>query len=64
MTASVGFCLSYGPLKWDLVAFRMNIVSIRNRIVDMDVANDLTDTHQSVYDFYDMTFPLNNSDVI
>ena len=34
------FCLSYDPLKWDFIAFGMNIISIRKCIVDADVVND------------------------
>ena len=52
MTTSVRFCLSYtegfGPLKWDFVAFKMNIISIRKRIADTDVVNDVTCICQSV----------------
>ena len=49
MTTSVTFCLSYNPLKWDFIAFKMNIISIRKCIVDMDVVNDVTCTRQSVF---------------
>ena len=35
-------------LKWNFIAFKMNINSIRNRIVDTDVVNDVTYTRQSV----------------
>ena len=45
MTVSVRLCLSYDPLKR---AFKMNIISLRKRIVDMDIANDVTHTRQSV----------------
>ena len=48
MTTSVRFCLTYNPLKWDFIAFKMNIISIRNHIADMIVVNDVTCTHQSV----------------
>ena len=37
MTTIVEFCLSYDPL----IAFKINIISIRKRIVDMDVVNDV-----------------------
>ena len=42
------------------MAFKMNIISLRKRIVDMDVVNDVTCTCQSVITrvvirFYDMT---------
>ena len=40
------FCLSYGPFKWDFIVF--NIISTRKRIADMDVANDVTRSRQSV----------------
>ena len=45
---SVRFCLSYDPLKWDFIAFKMNIILLRKRIVDMDVVNNVTYTRQSV----------------
>ena len=48
MTTSVRFCLSYDPFKWDSVAFKMNIITIKKRIVDTDV----------VYDFYDLTLSI------
>ena len=58
----VRFCLLYGPFKWDFIAFKTNIISLRKRFVDMDVVNDVTCTRQSVitrvvivYDFYDTT---------
>ena len=43
------------------MAFKMNIISIRKRIVDMDVVNDVMRSRRSVidvrsYDFYDMAF--------
>ena len=42
------FCLSYDPFKWDLIAYNINIISARKRIVDMDVVNDIMSTCQSV----------------
>ena len=48
MTMSVRFCLSYDPLKWNFIAFKMNIISFRKRIVDMDDVNNVTCTSQSV----------------
>ena len=48
MTTSVRFCLSYNSLKWNFIAFKMNISSIRKRIVDTDVVNDVTNMRQSV----------------
>ena len=42
MTTSVRFCLlSYDPLKWDFIAFKMNIISIRKQIVDTDIVSDV-----------------------
>ena len=42
------------------MAFKMNIISIRKHIVDMDVVNDVTRAkvllHVWSYNFYDMTF--------
>ena len=48
MATSVRFCLSYDPLKRILSRSKMNIISIRKRMVDTDVVNDVTCTHQSV----------------
>ena len=61
MTMSVTFCLSYDPLKWDFIAFKMGNISRRKRIVDMDVVSDVTSTYIRVllqvwsYDCYDTT---------
>ena len=44
---SVRFCLSYDPSEWDFIALKINILSIRERIVDTDVVNDVTYTRQS-----------------
>ena len=40
--------LSYDPLKWDFIAFKINIMLARKRIVDTDVVNGVTSTRQSV----------------
>ena len=48
MTTSVRFCLSYDPLKSDFIAFKMDNISRRKHIADMDVVNDVTSTRQSV----------------
>ena len=63
MTTSVRFCLSYDPLKWDFIAFKMNVILIRKLIVDMNVVNDVTCMRQSVMTrvvirFYDMTYDI------
>ena len=42
------FCFSYDPLKWDFIAFKMNIILKRKCIVDSDVINDVTYMRQSV----------------
>ena len=39
MTKSIRFCLSYDPLNWDFIVYKMNNISIRKRIVDTDVVN-------------------------
>ena len=48
MTTSVNICLSYDALKCDFIALKMNIISIRKRIVDTNVVNDVTSSRQSV----------------
>ena len=50
-TTSVGFFLSYDPLKWKFVAYKMSIISIRKRCVDMDVVIDEAYTRQIVSRF-------------
>ena len=70
MTTSVRFFLSHDPLKWDFIAFRINIILVRKSTVDTDVVNDVTCTRQSVitrvatrflrHDVY----ALNNCDII
>ena len=37
MTTRVRFCLLYDSLKWDFIAFKINIFSIRKRILDMSL---------------------------
>ena len=41
MTMSIRFCLLDDPLKWDFIAFKMNITLIRKCIVDKDVSMTL-----------------------
>ena len=51
MTTNVRFCLSYDPLKRDLIAFQMSIVpkiKINKRFVDTDVVNGITCMRQSI----------------
>ena len=77
MTMSVKFCLLYDLLKWDFITSKMNIISIRKHIVDMDVVNAVTCSPQSVITcvpsiyymcghtiFITRHYPPNNSDVI
>ena len=45
---SVGFCLSYDPLQWNFIAFKMHIISIRKHIVDRYVVSYVTYMCQSV----------------
>ena len=63
---TVRFCLSYDPLKWDFIDFKMNIISIRKHIVDMDIVNDAPKCYYTCGNMIYMTqrYPLNNSDVI
>ena len=48
MAINVKFLLSYDPLKWDFIGFKMNIILIRKHIADMIVVNDFTGVRQSV----------------
>ena len=41
--------LSYDTLERNFIAFKMNTMSIRKRIVDTDVADDVTCTCQYVF---------------
>ena len=44
MTKSVRFCLSCDSF----IAFKINVISMNKHIVDTDVVNDVTHTHQNV----------------
>ena len=59
MIMSIRFCLSYNPLKWDFIARIQNdFLSVRNRIVDIDVVIDVRTKvllHMLSYDFYERT---------
>ena len=48
LTTSVRFCFSCEHLKCDFIAFKMDIIPLRKRIVDTDVVNDVTGSRQSV----------------
>ena len=59
MTTSVRFCLSYDCLKWDFIAFKVDIISIENNVVT-DGVMTLRASNQVLcnvwsYDFYDTT---------
>ena len=69
MTTSVRFCLSYDPLKWDFVTFKMNIMSVRKCTIVSCAVHDVTCTHQNVMTYGQLIFliqhyPLNKSDII
>ena len=42
MTMSVRFFLSYDPLKLDFIAFKMDNISRRKHIADMDIVNEVS----------------------
>ena len=49
MTRSVRFCLSYDHLKLNFIAFKMDNISKRNRLADLDLVNDVMSARQSYY---------------
>ena len=69
MTTTVRFILSHDTLKWDFIAFKMNIISLRKCIADINVVNDVMDTCKSVITRGQTSFmtrldPLNNTHMI
>ena len=70
MTGRVRFFLSFDPLKWDFIVFKMNIISIRKHIADRDAVNDVNVFAPSCYYmsghmiFMTKLFSLINSDVM
>ena len=59
MTTNVRFHLPYDCLKWDFVAFKVDIISLENITVVMDGIIKLRVSNQVLckvwsYDFYDM----------
>ena len=70
MTGRVRFFLSFDPLKWDFIAFKTIIISIRKHIADTDAVNDVNVFAPSWYYmcghtiFMTKLFSLINSDVI
>ena len=59
MTMSVRFCLSYDPLKWDFIAFKMIFISTGNALLTQTLSMALrlrakVLLHVWSYDFYDM----------
>ena len=60
MTTRVRFCLSYDYLKWDYIAFKVDIISIENITLSRTVSMTLRASNQVLcnvwsYDFYDTT---------
>ena len=60
MITNVRLCLSYDPLKWDLIAFRMKISQLENVLLTRTLLMTLRLrakilVHIWVYDFYDTT---------
>ena len=57
-------------LKWDFIAFKMNIISMRKRVVNTDVVNEVICTRQNVFKcvvirvLMTRPCPLNISDII
>ena len=47
MTKEYKILFTIGPFKWDLIAYRINIISARKRIVDTNVVNDVTSTRHN-----------------
>ena len=66
MTISVRFCLSYDLLNGDYIAFKVDIISMKNCIVVKDVVMTLQDSMKvfCVAISYLLHDPLNNSDII
>ena len=73
-TTSVRFCLSYDPLKLGFITFKMDNISRRKRIIDIDIVNDvmstvLYTTPKCYYTcghtiFMTRRYPLDNSDIV
>ena len=63
MTLSVRFCLSYELLNEIFIAFKKDIISIKNCIVVTDVVMTLQ-VPESVMQLVVSYYSLNNSDVI
>ena len=60
MTTSVRFYLSYDPLKWDFIAFKMIIISIRCALLTSALSmtsrlRAIVLLHMWSYGFYDIT---------
>ena len=43
VTTSLRFCLPYYPIKRDFISFKLDIISIGKRIIDIEIVNDVTD---------------------
>ena len=58
MIMSVRFCLSYDPLQWDFIAFKLNFISKENALLTQTFSMMLclrakVLLHVWSYDFYD-----------
>ena len=56
MTMSVVFCLSYDPLKWDFITFKLNIISIRKCYIEMVIVSDDSYARQNVITYVVIQF--------
>ena len=62
MAMSVRFCLSYDPLQWDFIAFKLSFISIFIALLTRTLSMTLhvrakVLLHVWSYDFYDTTLP-------
>ena len=69
MTKSVRICLSYDPLNWDFITYKMNIISINNTLLIGMLSMTLCVGAKVILHVYHMIFmtpcyPLNYSDII
>ena len=60
MITSVRFCLSYGRLKWDFIAFKMNALLTRTLSMTLRKRAKLLLLVWS-YDFYDTTLSIDSN---
>ena len=60
MNMDLRLCLSYNPFKLDFIAFKMNIISIKNILLTLTLSMTLRVRAKALlrvwsYDFYDTT---------